>query len=69
MNLDRNAVRMQMQNARRGAEPQYDLADFARKHGIGAVKAQQILDRAGGSREAADLLAKRSKPALDSVDD
>jgi hypothetical protein len=47
----------------RAVERQYDLADFARKHGISAVKAKEILERAGDSRESADLLAKRSKPA------
>ena len=47
----------------RFVERQYDLADFARKHGISAVKAKEILERAGDSRESADLLAKRSKPA------
>ena len=47
---------------RRDTERQYDLAEFARRHGISAVKAKDILERAGDSRESADLLAKRSKP-------
>jgi hypothetical protein len=46
----------------RAAPKQYDLADFARKHGLSAVKAREILEKAGDSRESADLLAKRSKP-------
>lgn len=46
----------------RPAAKQYDLADFARKHGLSAVKAREILEKAGDSRESADLLAKRSKP-------
>ena len=50
------------QKAGRGALKQYDLADFARKHGLSAVKAREILEKAGDSRESADLLAKRSKP-------
>ena len=51
----------------RRAETQYDLADFARKHGLSAVKAREILERAGDSRESADLLAKRNKP-VDSLE-
>jgi hypothetical protein len=47
----------------RSVERQYDLAEFTRRHGISAVKAKEILERAGDSRESADLLAKRSKPA------
>lgn len=46
----------------RTADPGYDIADFARKHGLSAVRAKEILDRAGGSREYADLLAQRQKP-------
>ena len=46
----------------RGVERQYDLAEFSRRHGISAVKAKEILERAGNSRESADILAKRSKP-------
>lgn len=42
--------------------PQYDIAAFAQKHGISAAKAKDILDRAGDSRETADLIAKRNKP-------
>jgi len=42
--------------------PQYDIASFAQKHGISAAKARDILEKAGDSRETADLMAKRSKP-------
>ena len=42
--------------------PQYDIAAFCQKHGISAAKAKDILDRAGDSRETADLIAKRNKP-------
>ncbi len=41
----------------------YSVADFARKHGLSAVRAKEILDRAGPSPEYADLLAERGKPA------
>jgi len=60
MNRDRNAGQLQMPT--RKTETQYDLTDFARKHGLTAVKAREILDRAGTSRESADLLALRRKP-------
>jgi hypothetical protein len=42
--------------------PQYDIAAFCQKHGISAAKARDILEKAGDSRETADVLAKRSKP-------
>jgi len=42
--------------------PQYDIASFAQKHGISAAKARDILEKAGDSRETADLIAKRAKP-------
>lgn len=49
---------------REGAKPlpQYDIASFAQKHGISAAKARDILERAGDSRETADLMAKSAKP-------
>ena len=40
------------------SEEQYEVAYFARKHGISADKAKEILDRAGRSREKADALAE-----------
>jgi len=49
-------------NANAKELPQYDIAMFCQKHGISAAKAKDILDRAGNSRETADLIAKRAKP-------
>jgi hypothetical protein len=48
--------------ANQRTERPYEIADFARKHGLSAVKAREILEVAGNSRESADLLANRSKP-------
>lgn len=47
--------------ARQGP-PQYTVAEFARRHGLSAVRAKEILDMAGDSREAADLHAERRRP-------
>ncbi len=58
--MDKDAIRAQAA-ARHYIQPQYDLASFARRHGLSASKAKEILDRAEGSRERADLLAQRSK--------
>lgn len=65
--MDPRMQRARPQPPGRRTETQYDLADFARKHGLSAVKAREILERAGDSRESADLLAKRSKP-VDSLE-
>ena len=43
------------------SEEQYEVAYFAKKHGISAEKARNILDRAGRSREKADELANTEK--------
>jgi hypothetical protein len=41
------------------SEEQYEVAYFAKKHGISSDEAQAILAQAGRSREKADELAKR----------
>jgi hypothetical protein len=46
----------------RKPEGQYEIADFARKHGLTAVKASEIVALAGSSREAADTIANKRKP-------
>ena len=61
--MDNKRPPAKMQPPGRIVEKQYDLAEFTRRHGISAVKAKEILERAGDSRESADLLAKRSKPS------
>lgn len=48
--------------AKVNAEQQYEVAYFAKKHGLTASQARDILDRAGPSRKAADEAAARSKP-------
>lgn len=44
------------------ALPQYELAEFARRYGLSAVKAKEILDRAGDDRTKADQLAALRRP-------
>lgn len=39
------------------SEEQYEVSYFAKKHGITAAKAREILERAGPSRRKADELA------------
>ena len=43
---------------------QYDLAEFARRYGLTAVKAQEILQLAGSDRDRADQLARLRRPAV-----
>ena len=45
--------------SRVSAEEQYEVAYFAKKHGLSQDRARQIIQQAGPSREKADELAKR----------
>ena len=48
--------------AKVNAQEPYEVAYFAKKHGLTASEAREILEKAGPSREAADAAAMRSKP-------
>jgi hypothetical protein len=61
MNNQKQAGKFLAPGSRR-PEGQYEIADFARKHGLTAVKASEILALAGNSREAADTIANNRKP-------
>ena len=43
------------------AEEPYEVAYFAKKHGLAAEEARQIIASAGPSREKADAAAERAK--------
>jgi len=45
------------------SEEQYEVAYFAKKHGISTDRAKEILARAGRSREKADALAESQRRA------
>ena len=48
--------------AKVNSQEQYEVAYFARKHGITAGEARKIIEEAGPSREAADKAAAAYKP-------
>jgi hypothetical protein len=41
--------------------PQYEVAEFALKHGISIFEARHLLREAGQSRDKADVAAERAK--------
>ncbi len=54
---DSKSDRGAQDRARVAGEQQYEVAYFAKKHGISAEEAKRIIARAGPSRQKADSLA------------
>lgn len=60
--MPRKGLRMVVVDRRLVAKTQqYEIAYFARKHGISAADARSVLQRAGRSREKANELAQAEK--------
>jgi len=59
---DNKQMRDGRDRAKVNSQEQYEVAYFARKHGITAGEARKIIEEAGPSREAADKAAAAYKP-------
>ena len=55
---DNKSDRGAQDRARVAGEQQYEVAYFAKKHGISAEEAKRVIAQAGPSRQRADSLAR-----------
>jgi hypothetical protein len=58
---DDKAQRGGRDRSRVSAEEPYEVAYFAKKHGLSMEEARQVIEQAGPNREKADAAAERAK--------